>query len=111
MWATLAAWAAICFALPMSLLAACLLVPNALELADRILRASWLPKLPLAVMLLAQIALILLPMAMLMAWRRGRGVIVARPQGARVITLAAMTAGIALLAYAGMAVVLAAFPS
>ena len=104
-----AAWAAITFTLPASLLSVICLVPNALELADRIFRTPWAPQRPLAMMLLAQVALIISPLGTFAACRRG--LCGMDQQGSLTITLAATTFGIALLAYGWVIMLIVGMPS
>lgn len=103
------AWAAIVFVGPVALLAACLLVPNALELADRV-RTSMGPQRPLALMLLAQVALAILPAATFVSWRYDRGGPSPWCRSLVTIALAGTTFGLGLFAYLWLAVQVAAFP-
>ncbi len=65
-------WSVIVFVSPITILAACMLIPNAAELAGRILYRPVAPRQPLTLMLLLQIALIALPMMTVVSLRRGR---------------------------------------
>lgn len=96
--ASAACWTAIALVLPIAVLAACMLIPNALELVNRLLYRPIAPRAPLTAMLIIQVALIAMPTTTFVSWRQHR--IEPRPFGATLtIALAAATIFVGIYAY------------
>ncbi len=105
--ATIVAWTAIAFAFPITLMAFFLLVPNTFELMDRVLHHPLAPRVPLILMLVAQVALLILPTLTFLSWRKDRRR--AKPSS-RTFNLGGATVAVSLFAYLWVALMLAAFP-
>ena len=106
----IAAWTAIIFVCPVSLLALYALVPNTVEFLDRILHYPVAPRRPLAIMLLTQVALITLPIMTFVSWRRGRRGAEPPHRTSKTIPLGCATLVVGLFAYLWIALMVAGFP-
>ena len=104
------AWAALIFVCPVALLALYMLVPNTVELLDRILHYPVAPRKPLTIMLLTQVALLTLPAMTFVSWRRGRRRATPSDRTSKTILLGCATLAVGLLAYLWIALMVAAFP-
>ena len=103
------AWTAILVATPLVMTALTLLIPNLVELLDRIFSTSLAPRRYLVAMLIVQILIITLPVKTFLSWRRDHFGL--RAQSAwRTVGLACATLAVALFAYAWIAAMVAAFP-
>lgn len=107
---TFMAWAAIIFVCPVALLALYLLVPNTLELLERMLHYPVAPRLPLTLMLLVQVSLLILPTMTFLSWLDGRRGAKPRHRYFRTVPLAGATLGVGLFAYLWIGLMVAAFP-
>ena len=105
------AWTAIIFVCPVALFALYSLVPNAVELLDRILHHPVAPRRPLAIMLLTKVALLILPTATFVSWRRDRHGPKPPHRTSRTILLGCATLVVGLFAYLWVALMVAAFPN
>lgn len=108
--ATVVAWTAIAFAFPITLVAFYLLVPNIFELIDRVLHHPLMPRLPLTLMLVAQVAVLVLPILTFRSWRSDRRGAKSGSRAFNTIILGGATIGVSLLAYLWVALMLAAMP-
>jgi hypothetical protein len=104
------AWTSIIFVCPIALLALFMLVPNTVELLDRILHYPVAPRRPLTIMLLTQVALLALPAMTFVSWRHGRRAAQPPHRTSRTIQLGCATLVVGLFAYLWVALMVAAFP-
>lgn len=104
------AWMGIIFVCPVALLAWFLLLPNTIELLDRILHYPVAPRRPLTIMLFTQVALLTLPTLTFVSWRRARHGRERQHRTSKTIALGGATLGVGLFAYLWIALQVAAFP-
>lgn len=104
------AWTSIIFVCPVALLALYALVPNAVELLDRILHYPVAPRGPLTILLVTQVALLTLPAVTFVSWRRDRRGPKPPHRTSKTIPLGCATLVVGLFAYVWTALMVAACP-
>ncbi len=93
------AWAAIVFVSPVAILAFNWLVPTTVELLDRFVHYPRAPRLPLTIILIAQVALIALPATTFISWRRDRRRVELPHRTSKTLTLGCATLALGLVSY------------